>query len=92
MQPNPDFLDVVGRAYAKDAKLVLGCKAGGRSQRAAMMMEAAGFTHVVEMRGGFGGEVDGMGRLVEKGWAAQGLPVDTGATPGGTWDELRGKK
>lgn len=44
MQPNPEFLAVVQAVYPKDAKLVVGCKAGGRSMRAAEMMINAGYT------------------------------------------------
>src|SRR5438132_10758352 len=53
MAPNPEFVQVVSKAYPKDTKMVLGCKSGGRSQRAAMLLEGAGFTNLVEMRGGF---------------------------------------
>jgi rhodanese-related sulfurtransferase len=86
MTPNPDFLAVVGAAFPKDAKLVVACKAGGRSQRAAMMMEAVGFSQLVEMRGGWSGEGG------EPGWSAIGLPSTTNAEPGGSWDELKAKK
>lgn len=92
MRPNPDFLAVVEANFPKDAKLVVGCKAGGRSQKAAMMMESAGYTNLVEMRGGFSGETDMLGRPVEAGWQAQGLPVATQPTLGGTWVELQAKK
>lgn len=91
MAPNGDFLAVVGRAFSKDAKLVVGCKSGGRSQRAAMMLEAAGFTNIVEMMGGFGGEADMMGRVLDPGWARHGLPVEAQAGPGRSWGELKGK-
>ena len=37
MAANPDFLSVMERVFAKESKLVLGCKAGGRSLRAASM-------------------------------------------------------
>ena len=84
MAPNPDFLAVMQRAFTVDDKLVIGCKSGGRSQRAAMMLEAVGFKDLVEMRGGFSGEGG------EKGWSALGLPSET-ATPGGSWEELRKK-
>lgn len=92
MAPNPDFLAVVGACYPRDAKLVIGCKTGGRSQRAAMMLESAGYTALVEMRGGWAGEGDAMGRIVEAGWSTLGLPVATKATAGASWDELRAKK
>lgn len=88
--PNAEFVAVVERAFPKDAKLVVGCKSGGRSQRAVMMLEAAGFVNAVDMKGGFGGEGDMMGRLVDPGWARQGLPVATKAEAGRSWTELKG--
>ncbi len=42
MRPNPDFLSVVAAAFAKDAKLVLGCRTGIRSLRAAQGLLDAG--------------------------------------------------
>ncbi len=91
MAPNPEFMAVVQANFPKDAKLVVWCQSGGRSQRAAMMLEGAGFTNLVEMRGGWGGEMDGAGRVVEKGWAALGLPSEK-ATAGGSWNELKAAK
>ena len=38
MQPNPEFADVVTTVFAKDAKLVLGCRSGNRSLRAAEIL------------------------------------------------------
>ena len=61
MSPNGDFQKVVAANFAPDTKLVVGCKAGGRSLQAAALLEAAGYTSVVDMRGGFHGERDGMG-------------------------------
>jgi rhodanese-related sulfurtransferase len=78
MQPNPAFVDDVAARFAKDAKLVLGCEAGGRSARAAAMLEQAGFTHVFDQRAGFGGARDPSGRVVEKGWRDEGLAVEQG--------------
>jgi rhodanese-related sulfurtransferase len=91
MKPNPELVEVVTKNFAKDAKLVIGCKSGGRSQRAAMMLEAAGYTNLVEMKGGWSGEADGAGRVVEKGWSELGYPTATAATPGGSWAELAKK-
>ena len=45
----PFALAVMG-AFAKDAKLIVGCKAGGRSARAASMLDSAGYTSVVDQR------------------------------------------
>src|SRR5580692_11179614 len=47
MAPNADFVRVMSAAFARDARLIVGCKAGGRSLRAATELAAAGFTSVV---------------------------------------------
>jgi rhodanese-related sulfurtransferase len=90
MVANPDFLAVVQAIYPKDAKLVVGCKAGGRSLKAAEMMIAAGYTGVIDQRAGFDGPRDAFGALSEKGWSPAGLPVET-TTPGGSYAELKAK-
>jgi rhodanese-related sulfurtransferase len=90
MTPNPDFLAVVQAVYPKDTRLVVGCKAGGRSLKASEMMVAAGYTSVIDQRAGFEGPRDAFGALTEKGWGPAGLPVET-ATPGGSYGELKHK-
>lgn len=91
MTPNADFQKVVEAVFPRDAKLVVGCKAGGRSLQAAALLEAAGYTNVVDMRGGFHGEQDGMGRVSCAGWAAENLPVETAAPAEKTYAELSKK-
>lgn len=91
MSPNADFQRVIEAHFPKDAKLVIGCKSGGRSLQAATILEGAGYTSVVEMRGGFLGESDPFGRVSTPGWVAAGLPCETTA-PGCTWSELSSKK
>jgi rhodanese-related sulfurtransferase len=92
MSPNPDFQRVIEATFPKDAKLVIGCKAGGRSLQAATLMEAAGYTSVVDMRGGFHGERDNFGRASVPGWAEEGLPVETACPPDKTYEALSKKK
>jgi rhodanese-related sulfurtransferase len=75
MQLNPEFVGVVEGNFGKDAKLIVGCQKGGRSLKAAEMLQEAGFKNVVDMRGGFGGETDEGGRLTFPGWSPRGLPV-----------------
>ena len=82
MQPNPDFLDVVQAVFPKDTKLVVGCRSGGRSLKAAEQLIAAGYTNVVDQKAGFAGATDQFGRLVEPGWQPQKLPVETGTAEG----------
>ncbi len=88
MQPNGDFMDVVARRFPKDAKIVVGCKSGGRSLRAAEMLKAAGYTNIVDQRAGWGGARDAFGQISEKGWEAAGLPTASEPEPGRSWEEL----
>jgi rhodanese-related sulfurtransferase len=88
MAPNQAFQSVVEANFAKDAKIVIGCKAGGRSLQAAALLEAAGYTNVVDMRGGFHGERDNFGRVACPGWSESGLPVEASAPPEKCYPEL----
>jgi rhodanese-related sulfurtransferase len=88
MVPNGDFQRVVEAHYPKDAPLVVGCRSGGRSAQAAAVLEAAGYTQVVDMRGGMRGERDMLGRVNTPGWVEAGLPVEKTATAGQTYAEL----
>jgi rhodanese-related sulfurtransferase len=92
MTPNADFQRVVEASFPKDAKIVVGCKAGGRSLQAATLMESAGYSSVVDMRGGFHGERDSFGRASVPGWSSEGLPVETTAAPDKTYEALSKKK
>ena len=88
MTPNPEFLAVVEALYPKDARLVLGCRSGQRSMRAADVLQGAGYTGLVDQRAGFDGTRDTFGQVTEAGWGQAGLPVET-TTPGGSYGELK---
>jgi rhodanese-related sulfurtransferase len=91
MIPNPEFVSVIERAFDKADKLVLGCRSGQRSLRAAEQLAQLGFTNLVDMRGGFGGEVDrATGQTTCEGWQARGLPVETAARGGRDYESLQG--
>lgn len=75
MSPNQDFAAVVEAALPKDAKLVVGCKTGGRSARACEIMSQMGYTNVANVRGGFVGAMDNLGRVTEPGWSMLNLPT-----------------
>jgi rhodanese-related sulfurtransferase len=83
MTPNPDFLGVMEKAFPKTAKLVVGCKAGGRSARAAAALESAGFTNVVDQKAGYEGPSP-----VEPGWRPRGLPTSTQSPAERTYEHL----
>jgi rhodanese-related sulfurtransferase len=91
MAPNPDFQKVMEANFPKDSQLVIGCKSGGRSAQAAALLEASGYTQVVDMRGGFSGERDALGRVTTPGWSEAGLPVEA-VTPGQAYADLEKKK
>ena len=77
MQLNLEFVEVAEKVLAKDRKLVVGCMAGGRSQRACEMLEEAGYIDLTNVVGGFGGQRDASGQVVVAGWKDAGLPVTT---------------
>jgi rhodanese-related sulfurtransferase len=77
MSENPEFLSVMERAFDKHEKLLLGCRSGNRSLRAAQMLVRAGFSELTELLTGWEGSRDAFGRP-QPGWSKKGLPVETG--------------
>ena len=92
MSPNQDFTAVVDVALPKDAKLVVGCKSGGRSARACDVMSQMGFTNVTNIRGGFVGALDNMGRVTEPGWSMLNLPTCTECNNEASYEALAKKR
>jgi rhodanese-related sulfurtransferase len=78
MEVNPDFIEVAEKVIARDKKLVVGCMAGGRSQRACEMLDEDGYKDLTNVVGGFGGQRDSSGQVVVPGWKDAGLPVTIG--------------
>lgn len=91
MVQNPTFLPVMKAAFAKDAKIVVGCKAGGRSLRAAHMLVGEGFSHVIDQRAGWDGARGAFGEVAEEGWSRAGLPSERGAPAGCSWNDMKVK-
>jgi rhodanese-related sulfurtransferase len=73
-----DFVTAMTSRFAKDAPIVVGCKAGGRSLRAAKALLAAGFTNILDQRAGFDATRGPFGEVTEPGWSRAGLPQDIG--------------
>jgi rhodanese-related sulfurtransferase len=91
MVPNPEFLQVMSAAFERGAKIVVGCKAGGRSLRAAQMLQGAGFTDVLDQRAGWDGARNPFGQVTEPGWSRAGLPIEQGQPAGRSWDDVKKK-
>ena len=91
MIPNPDFLQVVQANYATDVKLVMGCRSGQRSARAAEVLLQNGYETVVNMQCGFEGERNPFGQVVNPGWAEMGLPTCEENSEGVSYDSLAAK-
>jgi len=88
MQPNPEFLDVMQSAFDKSDKLIIGCRSGGRSRRAAEMLLAAGFGDLCDMAAGWEGSRDAFGRAVP-GWSKKELPVEKGLPAGQSYADVK---
>jgi rhodanese-related sulfurtransferase len=88
MVDNAEFLAVVEKSFPRDARLVVGCKAGGRSARAAALLERAGYTNLVDQKNGYEGTPLPTGG-VEPGWRPKGLPTSTEPAPGRAYDALK---
>jgi len=91
MSPNPDFPAVVEANVPRDAKLVVGCKSGGRSARACEIMSQMGYGDVTNIRGGFGGATDNFGRMIEPGWSMLNLPTCSDCADEARYETLSGK-
>ncbi|MGF1510460.1 MAG: oxidative damage protection protein [Myxococcota bacterium] len=79
MIPNQDFVRVIEFLFPDRAQpIVTHCQMGGRGVRAAAELESLGYTRVVDMEGGFGGEVDEQGQVIHPGWKGAQLPVESG--------------
>jgi rhodanese-related sulfurtransferase len=74
---NPHFVGEVKRlaGEANDRPVVIICRSGNRSVDAALALEAAGFTEVLNVLHGFEGELDAHHhRSTVNGWRHDGLP------------------
>src|SRR5687768_703649 len=87
MRPNPEFVSVVKANFPPDAKLVIGCQMGGRSQQACEVLSNAGFQDVANVLGGYGGAP----QMGHAGWVQAGLPVETSADAAREYEALQKK-
>jgi rhodanese-related sulfurtransferase len=90
MVPNPEFLTVMEGAFDRSESLIVGCKAGSRSRRAAEMLVKAGYQDIADLTTGWEGSRDAFGR-VAPGWSKKGLPIETGNPSGQGYEDVKSK-
>lgn len=88
MAPNQEFAAVMEANFGRDERLVVGCKAGGRSARAVQLLAQAGFKNLTDMSAGWDGSRDAFGRAIP-GWVRSKLPVETCAGENQTYTEVK---
>ena len=91
MALNEDFVRVVEGHFPKEKKIIVGCQAGPRSERAARLLEQAGYQDLSNMEGGYGGMRDPQGRTVAPGWSTVGLPISQENGEGISYESLAAK-
>ena len=90
MVPNKDFVSVIRARFPEmSTKLVVACQMGGRSLRAVAELTSLGYDAIVDLRGGFGGERDERGVLINAGWKDSGLPVESGEPEGRSYPAIQ---
>ena len=80
LEENAQFVDIIRDNFGLDAKLIIGCQKGGRSNKACQVLAAEGYTNLHDMRGGFVGETDPFGKVLFPGWINRGYPSTTDST------------
>ncbi len=91
MALNKEFARVVEANFLKDKKIILGCQAGPRSNRAADLLQGTGYQDVSSVSGGFGGMRDPSGQVIAPGWSSLGLPVSQENGDGVSYESLASK-
>jgi rhodanese-related sulfurtransferase len=77
MAHNAGFLAAAQKVAEPAQTVYASCQSGIRSMNACKELQAAGYTRLVNVAGGFGGKRGPMGNVVAPGWQDAGLPVET---------------
>ncbi len=85
MEPNQDFAKVAQAVLPPEKTYVVGCKMGGRSQKACELLTMLGYQNLFNIDGGF------VGNDHQPGWQAEGLPTSTDNGEGVSYESLAAK-
>lgn len=86
LYPNAEFVSVMRANFPPDTPLLVGCQAGVRSIQACEVLQAAGFTNLTNVLGGFAGSWTG-----DIGWVQANLPIARVAADGLDYASLHRK-
>ena len=71
---NPEFLPKLKQAVAPDDLVLLICRSGARSHKAAELLTEEGYRNSFNVLEGFEGELNDKRQRVVNGWRVRGLP------------------
>lgn len=76
MAPNPKFVEEIKARFSPDDTLLLICRSGSRSGKAAKMLVDAGFPKSYNVLEGVEGDLDRDGHRTVNGWKIRGFPYE----------------
>src|SRR4029450_9039948 len=88
MVPNADFAQVGEAHLPRDKRLLVGCMAGGRSQKACDLLQQKGYTNLSNILGGYGGGRNPATGEAVPGWSQSNLPVSRDPGEGVGYESL----
>jgi len=81
MAPNPRFLDEIRARFSPGDSLLVICRGGSRSSKAAKMLAEAGYRTSFNVLEGVEGDTDTDGHRTVNGWKVRGLPYEFAVDP-----------
>lgn len=84
MAANPKFLEEIRARFSTDDTLLMICRSGGRSTKAAKLLAEAGYRKSFNVLEGVEGDADADGHRTVNGWKVRGLPYEYAVDPAQT--------
>jgi rhodanese-related sulfurtransferase len=81
MAPNPKFLEEIRARFSPDDTLLMICRSGSRSGKAAKLLAEAGYRKSFNVMEGVEGDPDADGHRTVNGWKVRGLPYEYAVDP-----------
>ena len=81
MAANPKFIDEIRARFSPDDTLLMICRSGSRSSKAAKLLVEAGYRKSFNVLEGVEGDADADGHRTVNGWKVRGLPYEYAVDP-----------